>query len=363
MNTEYIVREYGYEYDATIDEDIMNRVGGKSTHETFMGATAFRCGRDALKAIAQRYKNAVALIPALACDSMFTPFEMNGHEVRFYPYDEAFHIQIEPLQALIDERSTLFLYMDYFGNKAIDDDELEQLQKAYPQMVFVEDRTHNLLIEKNRAFVPDYTVASLRKWINIPDGGLLWCHGSEQQSEIDEDTNFSEKRLYAQCLRNEYFHTGNEEIKKQYRSIFSHLDGLIDTKEPYRMSAYAMELAKRADWGRVKDQRRKNAEVLIQRLKNNQHVKFVQPNAGQSDLYVELLVERRDEIQSRLSAKGVFCTIIWPLCDRQRKACAWSKYVEEHMLAAPCDQRYDESDMIYIAAEINRVVNEVLEEE
>ncbi len=129
------------------------------------------------------------------------------------------------------------------------------------------------------------------------------------------------------------------------------------------MSAYAMELAKKADWGKAKAQRRKNAEVLIQRLKNNQHVKFVQPNAGQSDLYVELLVERRDEIQRRLSAKGVFCTIIWPLCDRQRKACAWSKYVEEHMLAVPCDQRYDETDMIYIAGEINRVVNEVLEEE
>lgn len=356
----YIVHEYGYEYDAEVDHDVLTRVGTASTNELYKGALALRCGRDCLKLIAQSYQNVVALIPALACDSMFTPFQMHGHEVRFYPYAPSFHIQIDALEQLIPRggRTALFLYMDYFGNTAITDDELTQLRRQYPNLVFIEDRTHDLLIEKHRAFHPDYTLASLRKWMNIPDGGLLWGMGHKQM--IAENTQFSQTRLRAQCMRNQFFLSGDEAVKREYRAIFSHLDELIDNPEPYRMSAYARALAEKADWNAIRLQRQKNAEVLLCALKQNRHIRFVQPKSGKSDLYVELLVEKRDEIQRQLSAKGVFCTIIWPLSEAQRQACPWSRYVEEHMLAAPCDQRYDEDDMRYIAGEINRVVNEVL---
>ncbi|MGN1370634.1 MAG: aminotransferase class I/II-fold pyridoxal phosphate-dependent enzyme [Aristaeellaceae bacterium] len=357
---DYIVREYGYEYDAEVDLTILDKVGTASTNQPYQGALALRCGRDCLKVIAQAYHDAVVLIPALACNSMFTPFEGYGHEVRFYPYEPSFHIQMDALMQLIPQNGqrVLFLYMDYFGNPAITDEELLQLRTRYPQMVFIEDRTHDLLVEQHRTFCPDYTLASLRKWLNIPDGGLLW--GEVHPQTIEENTTFSQARLRAQCLRNQFFRSGDEAVKREYRGIFSRLDELIDNREPYRMSAYARALADRADWNAIRLQRQKNAEVLLRTLMHNPHIRFVQPEAGRSDLYVELLVEQRDEIQRRLSAKSVFCTIIWPLCEAQRKACCWSQYVETHMLAAPCDQRYDEEDMQYIACEIDRVVNEVL---
>ena len=121
---DYVVREYGYEYDAQVDADILRQVGTTSTDVPIHGALALRCGRDCLKVIAQTYHDAVVLIPALACDSMFTPFTGYGHEVRFYPYEPSFHIQLDALIQLIPQNGqrVLFLYMDYFGNPSITDD-------------------------------------------------------------------------------------------------------------------------------------------------------------------------------------------------------------------------------------------------
>ena len=80
---------------------------------------------------------------------------------------------------------------------------------------------------------------------------------------------------------------------------------------------------------------------------------------GLSDLYVSFTVLNRDEVQRRLSAEGIFNTIIWPLSEQQKEACKVAKYTEENMLAAPCDQRYTVEDMKTIGAEIVRVIDDV----
>lgn len=348
-----MVKEYGYEYDAVLNEALWKDTQGKVTYEKLWDALCLRSGRDTLKTIAREYYSTKVFMPALACNSMVFPFEMYGHKVVYYKLNADYSINLDYLNPIIDDG--LFLYMDYFGNQAITDDELEKLRNKY-NLVFIEDRTHNLIRERNSSFKPEYIMASLRKWINVPDGGLLWCNRELKNKDFAEDLSFSETRLKAQCMRNEFLNTGNETVKAEYRQIFSTVSDIIDTdKKPSRMSAYSYAIAKNVDWQFVRETRKNNAEVLIDTLRDA-GVEFIQDETEISDLYVAFLIKDRDETQGRLSPKGVFNTIIWPLTGEQKDICEVAKYTEEHMLAAPCDQRYTTENMKFIGNEICRAI-------
>lgn len=348
-----MVREYGYEYDAVLDDKVWEATQGQVTREKLWGAICLRSGRDALKAIAREFQPCTALLPALACDSMVHPFELYGHKIRYYKLNPDYSIDKNSLH--IGEEKTLFLYMDYFGIPSIGDAELNQL-KAKGDIIFIEDRTHDLIWERRRTFQPDYIMASLRKWVPIPDGGLLW---GEISMPLAADTTFSETRLKAQCMRHQFLQCGDENIKTEYRKIFSTVSDLMDADEPSAMSAYAYELAKKTDWDLVRRARKANAETLIPILAESPYISFIQNKAGLSDLYVAFTVRNRDEIQRRLSAEGIFNTVIWPLTDEQKNACPVTKFTEESMLAAPCDQRHSVEDMKKIGPEIVRVIADV----
>lgn len=348
-----MVKEYGYEYDAVLHESIWKKTAGKITEEKLWGAHCLRSGRDALKAIAREYTPRAAFLPALACDSMVFPFEMYGHAIKYYRVNSDYSIDLGSLS--IGEEPAFLLYMDYFGRKTIGDDDLEQL-KSKGNIIFIEDRTHNLIWERNSSFQPDYIMASLRKWLPVPDGGLLW---GKLTKPLESDTSFSKKRLEAQCMRHTYLENGDEELKTEYRKIFSEVSEIMDNDAPSAMTEYSYALAVNSNWDKIRTKRKENAETLITALSKSFYISFIQDKSGQSDLYVAFTVSNRDLVQRRLSAKGIFNTIIWPLSAEQKKVCGVSKFTEENMLAAPCDQRYTVDDMKYIGEEIVKVVDDV----
>lgn len=348
-----MIKEYGYEYDAQLNEKIWKETQGLVTREKLFGAYCLRSGRDALKAIAREFIPREVWLPALACDSMIMPFEQYKHSVKHYRLNPDYSIDLDSLK--IEEHKAFFLYMDYFGNKAINDDQLEGLRNK-GNIVIIEDRTHNLIWDRNSSFQPDYTIASLRKWLPIPDGGLLWGQISKS---LSSDTSFSSSRLKAQCMRHKYFSCGDESIKTEYRQIFSTVSEIMDRDEPSAMSAYSYTLSKETNYNEVRAIRKENAAVLIEYLSESPLIRFITDKTALSDLYVVIIVPNRDEVQRRLSKKGIFNTIIWPLSNQQKEICEVAKFTEENMLAAPCDQRYTVDDMKYIGTEMLKVIGDV----
>lgn len=348
-----MIKEYGYEYDAVLKEKLWERTKGKVTTEKYMGAYCLRSGRDALKAIAREYEPRTVYLPALSCDSMIFPFEMYGHDIRFYQYKKDYSVDIDSLKDC--KENTLFLYMNYFGLPAISDTELECL-RAKGNIIFIEDRTHTFIWGNNSCFRPDYVIVSLRKWLAIPDGALLWGNISKS---LDHDTSFSSTRLQAQCMRHSFLQNGDENLKATYRKVFSSVSEIMDQDGPSAMSAYSYAIITETDWEGIRLTRKKNAEALISILQSCPAIHFIQEKIGYSDLYVAFTVQNRDTVQKKLSEKGIFNTIIWPLGEEQRALCDVAKTTEHSMLAAPCDQRYTVEDMKYIGQEIVRIVNDV----
>lgn len=353
-----MIKEYGYEYDTVLLEENYVATQGKFTDKKLDNAICLRSGRDALKTVAREFATMPVLIPALSCDSMILPFEMYGHKVVYYKLNFDYTVDMQDLISKIPEGPALLLYMNYFGITAISDDELLKLRLHYKELCFMRDITHDLLFVENEKFAPDFTVASIRKWINVPDGGLLWSKKPLINTEFECDSAFYETRLKAQCMRNEYFKTGDESLKTEYRRIFSEVSDLLDNgKTPIRMSDYSFNIVTNADWTAIKKQRRQNAECLINIFKNAD-IELIQYDIDKSNLYVPFKVKMREKIQGRLSPQGIFNTVIWPLRDEQINACEVANLTQSMMLAAPCDQRYSIEDMQYIGNEIARVIRE-----
>lgn len=353
-----MIKEYGYEYDAKNDIRLNCREEDFFTYEKLSGALCLRSGRDALKMIAREYDKTKVFLPALSCDSMILPFRMFGHEVIFYRLNDNYTIDMEYLENALKEinDTSLFLYIDYFGIECIADSDLIILQNRFPKLVFIEDRTHNVIWNINRKFNPQYVIASIRKWINVPDGGLIWTTHDFKNNIIISDSKFALEKAKAQRMRWEYFRTGDERVKIKYRKIFSEVSDILDKDTKVcRMSKYSFDKIRQADWNSIRKQRNQNSKVLISYLKKS-NVKVLQDNVGKSDLYVPIFVENRDKIQNELSKMGIFNTIIWPLSEKQRKTCVVSEKTERCMLAVPCDQRYTEEDMKFIGEKFAEVI-------
>ena len=353
-----MIKEYGYEYDAKYEIGKYSNEEGFSTYEKLNNALCLRSGRDALKMIAREYDKTKVFLPALSCESMILPFEMFGHEVIFYKLNDDYTIDIGYLKNELENIKdiSLFLYMDYFGIECTADANLIYLKEKYPKLVFIEDRTHNIIWNRKRSFEPEYIMASIRKWINIPDGGLLWSNHAFKNKKIISDSEFALEKAKAQGMRWEYFRIGDEEIKSEYRKIFSEVSNILDKDTKVcRMSKYSFNKICRADWKMIREQRMNNSRRLISYLKKA-NAKLIQDSVGISDLYVPFLVDNRNEIQNILSKMGIFNTIIWPLSDKQRKTCSVSEKTEMYMLAAPCDQRYVEEDMKFIGEKFVEVI-------
>lgn len=356
-----MIQEYGYEYHAVKNGVLLAEAGWRSTDSTLWGAYCMRSGRDALKAIARMHAGARVYLPALCCNSMITPFESYRCEIVFYPLTEALTADYPALCRLMEDSrgDTLLLYYDYFGIPMLSPDGIRELRTMQRELSVIRDTTHTLLADGAPSPLNDYTVASLRKWTSLPDGGLLFTERYVAPAEWREDSRFAEQRLEAQVLRTRFFETGDGEIKCRYRQMFASVSEFLDSEpHPVRMTEYSYRLAALTDWEALRRTRRENADLLREAFRNADGIHLIDDGARESNLYVPILVENRDEIQALLSRKGIFNTVIWPLREAQMQACENAAAVSKKMLAVPCDQRYSKEDILHISREITRTVHE-----
>ena len=117
------------------------------------------------------------------------------------------------------------------------------------------------------------------------------------------------------------------------------------------MSAEYEALLRCIDFTALLAKRRANIARLIERLAalDGTRLRFLSEHPEESTLYFPVYLENRGDIQRAMAQRGVYCPVIWPEPEAARGACEVSKYVTEHMLALPCDQRYTPEDMDFIA--------------
>lgn len=309
--------------------------------------------REAFYDIAQSTSstNKRVLIPAYTCQTVITPFEEAGWDCEYYGIKKNLRIDIHHLQQLIEDYLPSLIVAHPFFGMDLNEEEQATLQAIHDKgIIVVIDLTQCLFSKQSTPFA-DYVVGSYRKWFPIPDGGFLIQSNTTPhiQQPLDDNVKFTERELEAMYLRGHYFKFGDQRVKKISIRLSKEADHMAEKGiKPHRMSPIAYQLFLQQDQVMNQKKRFKNYTFLFKHIKESNRVAKVCDNLNHvttAPLYFTIYVEGRPDLQRQLAQDAIYAPVIWPVEDERVLINNETKYIYDHLLAIPCDQRYGNDDM------------------
>ena len=317
-------------------------------------------GRGAIRLLFQNLPQVKSvLLPEYTCSSVIAPIESLGISCSYYPINKDLSVNREVLGSLIDKYAPQAVYFQsYYGFNT-----LKSIRDYYPTLqekglIVVEDITHSWLCDFNSTDA-DYSVASLRKWLQLPDGGVLLSNTHALNYEMDEkeSSDIVSEFVKASVLKERYFETFNPSDKEAFRQHYINAKDLLQQDETiYSMSKQAQSVLSQTDFSEIVKKRKENAKYLHDHLGNSNHVASVVEWSDDSvPLYYPIYVkDNRSLLQKELAKNAIYCPIHWPIPSQvSSNMSPDASFIYTHVLSLICDQRYDLDDMSSLVQIVN----------
>lgn len=303
--------------------------------DPFPNAHKFQSGRAALRAALESDGTRRVLLPEYVCDSVVKAAIDSGAVVEPYMLDDSLYPKKLPTPIPED---CAVLYVNYFG-----------LCDSNVNRLIQEVNKKRLIIDNSQALFspPENVMASIysaRKFIGVPDGGLLFSSDLEIKIPDDEDTE-SLARMEHILLRTSC------SAREGYPSYIKSEEMFSNTK-PLRMSRLTRRLLSSIDLDAVKKRRRENFKELALQLDEFNDFKW-KVKGGTVPLCYPFLVGRNiDKLKDILIVKGIFIPTYWQEIKPRVSFDSIEYRISHCCLFVPCDQRYSTLQMDAIAKEI-----------
>lgn len=314
----------------------MKEIGGYIELDTYNlpllhdGAIALNCGRNAL-AYLIRAKNIKRLwIPRFICDSVTRLCERECVAYSFYEVGMDF-LPSEDITLQNDEWLYLVNYYSQLSN-----DTIAEFAEKYERVVV--DNAQSYFQEPLSGVDTIYTC---RKYFGVADGAFLYSDAVLNE-ELPQDESYGRMKF----LLGRFERTA-EEFYPQYVSN----NELFSTEPIKRMSKLTNNLLHGIDYSLARLKRENNYAVLHQELmKINQCSLQEFPGT----FMYPLMVDNAPEIRKELLQHKIYIPTLWPNVLRNGSESELSYSMAKNILPLPCDQRYNEDDMMYIISMIKR---------
>lgn len=309
--------------------------------------------REALCDIAHALENTEkrVLIPAYTCQTVITPFEEAGWQCEYYSIKRNLRIDLKGLENAITKHKPSLLVVHPFFGMDLNEEEVAAMNGIKEKGVeIVLDLTQCLFSSKQYSFA-SFIVASYRKWMSIPDGGYL-INNTDSVKILQPETEneeFTDREIAAMYLRGQYFSNEEQRTKAISIRLSKVADHIADSNiTPHKISQVAYNLMVKVDLEKNQKSRFANYTYLFNNIKESDKVLKVCHNMAAvttAPLYFTIFVQDRPSLQRVLVQDSIYAPLIWPVEDERVLIDDEIKYIYEHILAIPCDQRYDEDDM------------------
>ena len=300
-----------------------------------------RCGiYYCLQEISLTDTRKVAYVPIYTCETVLAPFVKAGYSLRFYEIDKDLHSVFDP--GLLDEISLISL-CGYYGFCNYDADFVRECKKR--GIVIFEDVTHSLLSEDGYDPLIDYAAGSFRKWMGVPCGGFaIKKHGRFVCETLPPHPEHLSLRI----------RTINEPGNDLFWEGEMLLRRVFDAYASDQPSEYTL---RHADLNEISRVRRENYLAILNGLRKNLHgISVIFPELTENAVpsHFVIYAEQRDALQAYLLEKKIRSTVYWPVGPEiNLDGHDTARYIYEHILAIPCDQRFGPADMERISDALN----------
>lgn len=282
-------------------------------------------------------------VPAYFCYEVVDTIRKTGIELVFYPdYPEADdHLLVENIPF---KKGDALLRINYFGLRTRRDE-------SEIRATVIEDHSHGLLTDWAQHSNADYCIASLRKTLPLPEGGILWSPKGDTLLRPDasscENDNLVYKRFAAMSLKAAYIN-GNVLDKQLFRQLYAETEEKFECLPVSAMSVFNKQLYSFFDYRRFNDKKSKNWHCLTSLL--DKEVNYLVPESC-NDTPFSLILKFEDEakrnaVKEKLIKKNIYPAVLWPIP-------AGYKTNKEAYLSIHCDGRYSSADMEILATAVN----------
>lgn len=242
----------------------------------------------------------------------------------------------------------MVVFIDYFGFNLWSDYGARARERG---AWIVEDACHALL---NAAWseCSHYVVVSPRKFVGVPDGGILLAQGGTglPAGELQPvPLDWWIGSLTASVLRGEFDRYGGD---RRWFELFQQLDALAPP-EAARMSELSQSLLSgRINFEEIASRRRENYLRLASCLSDL--ALLPELPSGVVPLGFAIRLANRDSVLRALFAAQIYPPVHWPLAGVVPDEFVQSHRLSNEIMTLPCDQRLQEPD-------IDRMISLVLQ--
>lgn len=288
------------------------------------GGRLYQSGRAAFLALVQWLAPKAIWMPWFICDTMSESLAQAGVGVRRYALGTDFRIARPPRLA----KAEVLLYVNYFG---LCDDIEAELEAAYPREQLIFDHAQALYA----APAGVATIYSPRKFVGVPDGGILVTDLPVPAPRIRDEG--SEGRLRGPRLRDAL---GAEAGHAAFQEAEAGLRGL----PPMEMSLLTQGLLSGIDHAGVAAKRRRNFEWLHEALRTGNRLRL-SLGTRQVPLCYPFWPESPFD-RALLQRARVYLPTYWPeLLDGASRVPSAEQTWAREWLPLPIDQRCDTAEL------------------
>lgn len=297
------------------------------------------------------------LLPEFICESVVSCFKKDL--VSFYRIDNEFYIDVDNLLDKINDSVGCIYIAHYFGflQKLGDLEIIKKVAVEYG-IIIIEDTTQSLF--SNHQLYGDYAISSIRKWMAVPMGGILYTTEGEELPEISYcQANVDNTKAYGMVLKDMFLKNGYDTNLK-YREIFvKSEDNINNIKDVCVISDFARFLIKCESIKALIDKRKSNVLKLsygLEEIGINGIRKF---DTMECPLVYPLRVKNRDDFRRYLMDNRIYCAIHWPFDGYKPEERPNGIYNAKTLISLPVDQRYGDKQISYLLDVISKYGGEL----
>lgn len=292
--------------------------------DLYPDAIKFQSGRAATRAVLACNGITRVMMPAYICDSIIKSAVDAGVTVDTYDLDNLLYPKNLP-RLLPD--NCAFIYVNYFG---LYQQNIIRLLEDIPSDRLIIDNSHALFASHTDALA---TIYSPRKFVGLPDGGLLMASPLLKIAPPSQEDQGSFERMRYLLIRMAY------SAREGYADFEKARISLSDTS-PLAMSRLTQRLMKSIRWNQVINRRRENFIIMARMM---DAINDMRRTLGENDVPLCYPLTLRgcemNKIKNELAALNVFTATYWPDILPRIKAETIEATLINETLFLPIDQR------------------------
>lgn len=318
-----------------------------------LNASFYANGRQALGALIENNAWKRIWVPEYFCYDVLEYIRDLRIEIVFYN-EYPISLRDNQLKDLPFKPDDILLRMNYFGLSNWQD------SSEIPVEV-IEDHSHDLLGDWAQKSNADWCIASLRKTIPIPEGGILWSPNNKTLPDVPESTqeneDVSSRRMSAMSLKRNYL-LGETISKDEIRHTYIETENELVNLKTSALASSAFQLLKQFDIEKWYAHKKTNWAELSS-LNSKAAILKPEDPVKNNPFSVVLVFDdnhQRDVARQRLIEQNIYPAILWPIPEDRALNI---RHFSNTMLSIPCDARYTLDEIKEVKSRIEKILEEV----